>query len=123
MLEYRDNITRRMLKDEPNTLFIFGDNIVKKGYGGQAAVMRGEPNAVGIPTKLYPSMKEGSFFSDDNYNIFMVVFDRCEAQLMHHTGKIVWPLAGIGTGRAQLRIRSPRIWDAIEQLRTDLDDK
>jgi redox-sensitive bicupin YhaK (pirin superfamily) len=29
-------------------LFVFGDNLRRTGFGGQAAEMRGEPNAVGI---------------------------------------------------------------------------
>ncbi|KKL05458.1 hypothetical protein LCGC14_2605850, partial [marine sediment metagenome] len=56
MIEYRDHITRQMLRDEPDTLFVFGDNMQRRGLGGQAFAMRGEPNAVGIPTKIFPSM-------------------------------------------------------------------
>jgi len=45
------HITRQMLRAEPGTLWVFGDNLQRKGLGGQAKEMRGEPNAIGIPTK------------------------------------------------------------------------
>ncbi len=122
-LDYRNHITREMLRNEPGTLFVFGDNMVHRGYGGQAKAMRGEPNAVGIPTKWYPNMWEESFFCDLDYEKFIIEFDQVEGRLMAHTGVIVWPAAGIGTGRAKLKEKSLKIWDAIEQLRTDLDDK
>lgn len=43
MIEYRDHITRAMLRAEPEKLFVFGDNFVRTGFGGQAKEMRGEP--------------------------------------------------------------------------------
>lgn len=122
-VEYRDLVTRDMLRREPETLFVFGDNLERRGYGGQAAEMRGEPNAVGIPTKRAPRADEEAFLRDT---------DACLAQwrwasrtdvrrLRAHPGKIVWPAAGIGTGRAQLQARAPRVWDEIERLRESLE--
>ncbi len=57
-------ITRQMVREHPDRLFVFGDNLARVGYGGQAREMRDEPNAVGIPTKKLPTMTEGAFFSD-----------------------------------------------------------
>ena len=39
----------------PKTLYIFGDNILRIGNGGQA-VIRNIPNSFGIATKRTPSM-------------------------------------------------------------------
>jgi len=36
-IEYRKLITRPMLQQAPETLFVFGDNMLRKGLGGQAA--------------------------------------------------------------------------------------
>ncbi len=121
MIEYRDYITRTMLRTEPDVLFVFGDNLQRRGLGGQAKEMRGENNAIGIPTKAAPNMTEAAFLSDGD-------FDRWARQsgyeiclLLAHEGKIVWPAAGIGTGLAQLRKHAPTIWRAIERLRLALE--
>ncbi len=116
MIEYRDNITRQMLRDEPNTLFVFGDNMQRRGFGGQAAAMRGEPNAVGIPTKKSPSMRPEAFFSNHDFTAWATESQLDINRLRNFGGTIVWPKAGIGTGRAQLAKRAPRIMAAIDIL-------
>ncbi len=123
MIEYRDHITRAMLRAAPEKLFVFGDNIHRKGYGGQAKEMRGEPNAVGIPTKMYPAMDKGAFFTDKDFLIwYKHSVDDLERLLSHaETGVIVWPANGIGTGRAQLEVRAPKIWEWIEDKRLVLE--
>jgi len=121
MIEYRNHITRAMLRAEPEKLFVFGDNIQREGYGGQAKEMRGEPNAVGIPTKIYPSMAEKAFFTDSNYDMFLLHTAKDYLRLVGFAGVIVWPKGGIGTGLAQLEKRAPIIWDDIESLRLSLE--
>lgn len=122
MIEYRKYITRKMLRAEPETLFIFGDNLQRRGYGGQAREMRGEPNAVGIPTKAFPTMSANSFFCDGDFALWMRESDPYRSRLLEHKGKIVWPADGIGTGLAQLQKRAPSIWLAIERLRKKLEE-
>src|ERR1700676_4108169 len=110
-IEKRSFITRQMLRDEPNTTFVFGDNLLGLGYGGQAKEMRGEPNAFGIPTKHKPSNKPDAFFTDDDLHTvapifqrrFMVLLKRLEERM-----NIVWSEAGIGTGLADLEHRAPK---------------
>ncbi len=121
MLEYRDHITREMLRAEPEKLFVFGDNFQRKGFGGQAKEMRGEPNAIGIPTKTEPTMKDQAFLSDDMSEAWGVFSGKAITTLLAFDGVIVWPKAGIGTGLAQLPKRAPRIWRAIERLRIGLE--
>ncbi len=121
MLEYRRYITRDMLKAEPEKLFVFGDNIQRRGCGGQAKEMRGEPNAVGIPTKRFPSMSETAFFTDIILPYWIESCKRDLIKLLVFDGTVVWPEAGIGTGLAQLEKRAPLIWRAIERLRIGLE--
>lgn len=110
-----------MVQAAPDTLFVFGDNLVRQGFGGQAREMRGEPNSVGIPTKRTPSMTETSFFVDtaectreflkETYNDYL--------RLVFHAlygGQIVWPKNGIGTGLAELERRAPKIYNLIKGL-------
>lgn len=47
----------------PDLVFVFGDNLIGKGKGGQA-VIRDEPNAFGVPTKKVPSNAPEAFFTD-----------------------------------------------------------
>lgn len=102
---------------------MFGDNMHRKGLGGQAAAMRGEENAVGIPTKIAPSNKPGAFFCDDDFeNAKPEIdsgFDRLAAHLKAER-HVVWPADGIGTGRADLQNKAPKIWDYIEARRRQL---
>jgi len=106
-------ITRAMLRAAPTTLFVFGDNMARAGNGGQAYEMRGEPNAVGIPTKWRPSMHEDAFFCDRDLPKVLDVVVPIWERLTHHLaagGEIIWPEDGIGTGRAQLKERAPMIY-------------
>lgn len=61
-------ITRRYLRDNPNQIFVFGDNTVRKGRGG-AAILRDEPNAYGFITKKYPNNRDESFYRPDEYQL------------------------------------------------------
>ncbi len=122
-LEYRKWITREMLQEETNTLFVFGDNLQRKGLGGQAKFMRGEPNAVGIPTKKAPSNKEHAFSSDEDFREAIAEIDSAFCRLSTHMksgGIVVWPEDGIGTGFAELPRRAPKIWQYLEKCRAQL---
>jgi len=126
-IEYRQFITRQMLQDEPNTTFVFGDNMLGLGYGGQAKEMRGEPNVIGIPTKYKPSMAADAFFddSDECFNTAAFSIRECFHYLAHRLrngGKVVFPEAGIGTGLADLENKAPRIWALIQSLHQQLTE-
>ena len=112
-----------MLRARPTALFVFGDNIERRGNGGQAAQMHGEPNAIGIPTKWRPSMRDGAFFSDRDYpkvHAEVLPIFRLLSDHLAEGGDIVWPEDGIGTGRAELATRAPKLAALFEALRTAL---
>jgi len=120
--------TRRDIQNNPNTLYVWGDNLARIGgannpKSGQAFACRGEPNAVGIPTKKYPSMNESSFFTDDDYDLVKPLIDEAIERVGNHLlsgGDVVWPWDGIGTGRAELNVRAPKIWTYLSQQLTVL---
>lgn len=123
-MRYEKFITRKMMQAEPDTLFVFGDNMARTGFGGQAKEMRGEPNAVGIPTKMLPDHIEEAFFRDQDFERAKVKIDDAFIVLFSHAsnnGLIVWPIDGIGTGLAELPERAPKIWKYIEALRKSLE--
>lgn len=59
-------ITKSYLRNNPNHVFVFGDNLKRKGYGG-AATLRDEPNTYGFITKKAPNNNDGSFYRPDEY--------------------------------------------------------
>ncbi|MEP6849677.1 MAG: hypothetical protein ABI999_12540 [Acidobacteriota bacterium] len=117
-------ITRENVRANRDKLFLFGDNLEHRGLGGQAAAMRGEPNAIGIPTKKCPSYKGDAFFSDDEFEKNKTAIDAAFAEVSRAATDsiraIVIPSAGLGTGRAQLAKRAPRTFAYLHQKLTEL---
>lgn len=109
--------TRAMIQANPDKLYVFGDNIARTGYGGQANAARDEPNAVGIPTKRGPYV----YLEDTDYAEWLVASAPDFARIvraLNGGATVVWPEDGIGTGLAELAIRAPKIWDLLqEQIR------
>lgn len=117
-------ITREYVRANRDKLFLFGDNLERRGFGGQAAAMRGEPNAIGIPTKKSPSYKEEAFFSDDEFEQNKAAIDAAFGTLMRAVTEavrsIVIPSDGLGTGRAQLDTRAPRTFVYLQKRLAEL---
>ena len=59
-------ITEQYLRSHPNEIFVFGDNLLRVGKGG-AAALRGEPNTYGFVTKRAPSHKDSDFYKPEEY--------------------------------------------------------
>jgi len=113
-IEFKNFITRAEVKANRNKIYVFGDNLEKVGYGGQAKEMRGEWNTIGIPTKKSPS----EYLTDDDSSLVIplikIHFEIIEGHLQcGHT--VVIPSAGIGTGLADLPNKAPRIWEVVEK--------
>lgn len=108
-------ITRDMLRAEPDARFVFGDNTIRIGMGGQAGAMRGEPNAIGVATKREPGMSDKDFFADDNADDQRIVdkdIDRVVSAWFE--GRTIYlPRDGIGTGLSELPARAPKLHQHI----------
>lgn len=100
-------------KHRDDRVYLFGDNLERKGFGGQAKEMRGEPNSIGIPTKKSPNNNPGSFFTDEEYDDNVKSID--EAFKNIPVDKIVViPSNGIGTGLAQLDKKAPKTFRYLQ---------
>jgi len=84
--------------------------------------VRGEPNAIGIPTKKKPTMEEDAFFTDKELEENRAHIDDALMEIWEkkpdfdrkkHT--IVIPAAGLGTGLAQLPERAPATFAYINK--------
>ena len=82
-VERRQFITREYVRANRDKLFLFGDNLERRGFGGQAAAMRREPNAIGIPTKKSPSYRDDAFFSDEEFEQNKASIDAAFAEIMN----------------------------------------
>lgn len=59
-------VTREFLEKNPNVVFVFGDNQLRRGKGG-AAALRDCKNTYGFITKKYPSNNDDAFFTPEEY--------------------------------------------------------
>lgn len=112
-------IRREDLRRNPQVLYVFGDNMLRKGLGGLAAICRFEKNAVGVVTKYLPSMAPDAFFTDDAVGVLAQnrQIDKDMKPLFAHVkhgGIVVWPTDGIGTNLADLQERAPRTFDHVQ---------
>lgn len=111
-------ITRAEVRSNPKTLYLFGDNDQRKGLGGQAKEMRGEPNTVGVSTKKYPSNNESSFKTDNELenNKKIITEDINKVIAEWNTGKYnKVSVPQIGVGLAALPTRAPKTYAFLQQ--------
>ena len=95
-----------------NVMYLFGDNVVRQGYGGQAAEMRDAPNCVGIATKWTPTADEGAYFNDKDFDQIVKIIDqdlKPAVMALEHGATVIIPLDGLGTGLSELPQRAPRV--------------
>lgn len=121
---YQKMIHREDLKRNPSVLFCFGDNDVRTGLGGQAAEMRGEPNAVGVRTKRMPGKDNASYWNDKDFDQNCAKIEQDLARVKSHLrrgGIVVVPSDGIGTGFAQMEKRCPKTFFMLQQSLASLE--
>ena len=112
-------ITRKEMRQNPDHLYLFGDNCMRRGYGGQAKECRGEPNAIGIRTKKRPDNRPSSFFTDDEYdeNTRMIFEDFKPVLAALNNGRtVIIPEKSLGRGLARLPELAPRTQKFIDTI-------
>ena len=116
---YQKFIWREEMKLNPHSIYIFGDNVKRVGFGGQAKEMRGEPNAFGIVTKLAPTYNPDDFMKDtqENFDLVAADFEHLFMELKRgNYDTLVVPADGIGTGIAKLKETAPLILLFINRM-------
>jgi len=106
-VESVDYLSEDLCLLNPTKIYVFGDNLNESGTAGQAKI-RFCDNSFGIPTKRAPSMNEEAFFSDKDEE-WNSIYERLRSlYLLALSGKtIVFPSAGLGTGLAKFKEKSP----------------
>ena len=124
MVSRQKMIYRADLQANPGTFYLFGDNEERRGMGGQAIEMRGEPNAIGVRTKRRPRLKNDDFWTDETLEANCRMIDEDLApvrQQLAAGGAIVIPEDGIGTGLAQLLERAPLTYAYLQDALNSLE--
>src|SRR5690606_39180002 len=88
------------LKANRDKIYVFGDNLERKGKGGQA-VIRSEPNAFGIATKVRPSRIKQAYMSDEQLEGNKQIIDSDIQKIKDQNKIVVFPKDGLGTGLAE----------------------
>jgi hypothetical protein len=104
-------------KNNPKKLYVFGDNLIRIGNGGQATI-RPAKNTYGIATKRLPSMEEKAFFSDREDEAEALLNDIHGLITEFYEGgynTIVLPEDGLGTGLSKMPMTSPRLYDWLNE--------
>lgn len=114
-IEYCDDLNVKLCRENPEKIYIYGDNLAGYGTAGQACI-RNEPNAFGIPTKRYPSMTVGSFFTDKECERQHVLKSLRGLYVLGKTRTLVFPTNGVGTGMANMPGSSPKLFAEMSEI-------
>jgi len=123
---FKKFINREYIKNNPTKYFVFGDNDMRVGTGGQAKEMRGEPNSIGVRVKKYPGNISIAYYSDIQYdfNVIKITedFDIVKKYLKGGCDVVI-PEDKIGTGLAKLKVFAPKTLKFINDKIKELCDK
>ena len=98
----------------PNKIYVFGDNILEEGKGGQA-IIRDEENAFGIPTKVSPNRTAAAYFTDVKFDSNISQIDRAISKIKKDGRVVVFPSDGLGKDRANLEEEAPETYKYLKQ--------
>lgn len=91
-------ITKEFLDTNPNTIFVFGDNLLREGMGG-AARLRYHKQAYGFITKKAPTHFDHDYYTPDDY---LPVYEKEVKKLIEEvsTSNNIFFISPIGSGLA-----------------------
>lgn len=119
VIKYSGMYSVAVCRANPELTFVFGDNTVGFGKGGQA-IIRDEPNAYGVPTKRYPSMDRSAFFAEGDQDGLMAILNALKGlwELLKDGKTVVIPVTpegdvSLGMGLAKLNETAPSLYGTI----------
>jgi len=109
------------VKANPDKIFIYGDNDLRTGKGGQA-IIRGLSNTMGIRTKKKPTYDKDAFYTDleleSNKKKIFEDINSIKLELLF--GKTIFlSRGGYGTDRAKLQEKAPLTFDYLNKMLLD----
>lgn len=113
-------ITGKYLKDNPNHIFVYGDNSIRKGNKG-AASLRNFSNTYGFVTKRFPCSDSSCFYKPEEYeHIFKKEIKKLKEFISNNPDKM-FLISKLGGGLANKykiweKIISPNIKKELEEF-------
>ena len=113
-------ITQKYLRDNPNHIFVFGDNMLRQGKGG-AAALRDEPNTYGFITKLAPSNAPHAYYTPDAYlPVYYAEIEKLKSHIFKNQKK-TFLISKVGAGLANQhkifeKVIEPRIKNDLSEF-------
>lgn len=105
---YPDHITEQYLDDNPNIIFVFGDNLERRGSGG-AARLRNHRNIYGFITKKAPTWNLNDYYTPEDYKErFFLECDKLKKEAKKNKDK-TYLVSKVGAGLAN----KFKIWEKI----------
>lgn len=116
---FSGNWTRQDVANQTSKVFLFGDNTNDRVNTHHVptmtqAVIRGLNNAIGIDTKKNRGTSEDSYFTDEDFDTFKAQVDEAIQKAIDSGKTIVIPEGGIGTGKAQLKEKAPKLFSYLQ---------
>lgn len=102
-------ITAKYLRENPTHIFVFGDNLARKGKGGSAA-LRDEKNTYGFITKKAPNNDPESFYTKEEYAPVLKKEMAKLIKIIKATPHLTYLIPKLGSGLANRY----GIWDMIK---------
>ena len=116
----------RHIRENRHTIFVFGDNMIRKGRGGLAKVRRKEPNTFGIATKMAPTSRPEDYFSEDFLVGAVKMWNADFQQLQGCIDKglnVAFPEQPLGCGLARLPKKAPTLFSTLIRMTEDFIEK
>lgn len=115
-LKQKEWYTVEQCENNPQNLYVFGDNTNRFGKGGQAQI-RYCNNSFGIATKVSPSTSVKSYFTDSPEHLEIVTNDikkLKEASLGYEN--IIFPYDGLGSGLSDMPNKCPELYKSLNRM-------
>ena len=109
-------ITAEYLDDHPECIFVFGDNLARRGFGG-AAILRWHPQTYGFITKKIPSNVDTAYYQPKEYKpVFRRELKKLKKFIETHPKQRIL-ISKLGCGLAnKYHIFEEIIHDALKEL-------
>jgi hypothetical protein len=92
-------VTEEYLRSNPDSVFVFGDNILRRGFGG-AAFLRNEPNTYGVITKKKPTNENDAFYRPEEYlEVYKKEIQKLKIEIANNPEK-TYLISRLGAGLA-----------------------
>jgi len=113
--EKTDILSVEKCNQNPDKIYVFGDNLIGNGKGGQA-IIRDCKNSFGIPTKRLPCTNTNCYFSDKLDEELILMAKLNNLLELASTKVIVFPTDGLGTGMADMYNKSPKLFKKMNKF-------